>query len=139
MPVRARTILMSATTTHRTDTSTGITVVLCTYNRCEELARALESIAASKLPESARWEVVVVDNNSTDETRAVVQKFLDRYPGRFRYLQEPQQGLSFARNTGVRNAFGEYVAFTDDDIQAEPAWLQNLVGSAERHDCSGVG
>ena len=48
-----------------------ITVILCTYNRCQNLAQALESIAASKLPESVEWEVLVVDNNSSDQTREV--------------------------------------------------------------------
>jgi glycosyltransferase involved in cell wall biosynthesis len=71
-----------------------ITVILCTYNRCEALAKALASITALTLPGSVEWEVLVIDNNSSDETRAVVEDFRRRYPGRFRYMFEPQQGKS---------------------------------------------
>src|SRR5271170_7477859 len=63
-----------------------ITVILCTYNRCQSLANTLETIAASQLPECATWEVIVVDNNSRDQTRDVVKNFCRRYPERFRYL-----------------------------------------------------
>jgi glycosyltransferase involved in cell wall biosynthesis len=63
-----------------------ITVIVCTYNRSESLAKTLDSIAKSILPESTSWEVLVVNNNSTDQTRATVQSFCCNYPGRFRYL-----------------------------------------------------
>jgi glycosyltransferase involved in cell wall biosynthesis len=63
-----------------------VTVILCTYNRCQSLARTLESIAASALSEADTWEVLVVDNNSSDQTREVAEDFCRRYPGRFRYI-----------------------------------------------------
>jgi glycosyltransferase involved in cell wall biosynthesis len=103
-----------------------ITVILCTFNRSQTLARALESVAASALTNTVEWEVLVVDNNSSDQTRGVVEEFCCRYPGRFRYLLEPQQGLSNARNAGVREAQGDVLAFMDDDVTVEPMWLQNL-------------
>jgi len=103
-----------------------VTVILCTHNRCEELAGALHSISASQVAESLTWEVLVVDNNSTDQTRNVVEEFCRRDPGRFRYIFEPRQGLSYARNTGIANARGEVLAFTDDDVKVEHTWLQNL-------------
>ena len=78
-----------------------ITVILCTYNHCQSLRRALESAAALRLPESDEWEVLVVDNNSNDKTREVVQNFCCRYPGRFRYVFEQRQGKSQALNAGV--------------------------------------
>ena len=53
----------------------NITVILCTYNRCQSLSRALESVAVSLLPASIEWEVLVVDNNSSDQTREVVDNF----------------------------------------------------------------
>jgi len=68
------------------------------------LAKALDSVAASRLPDSVEWEVVVVDNNSRDQTREVVEEFRCRYPGRFRYLFEPRQGKSYALNAGIREA-----------------------------------
>jgi glycosyltransferase involved in cell wall biosynthesis len=89
-----------------------VTVILCTYNRCQSLARALESVAAQILSESVEWEVLVVDNNSSDQTGEVVQDFSGRYPGRFRYLFESKQGLSHARNAGIRAARGEIVLYT---------------------------
>ena len=63
-----------------------ITAILCTYNRCKSLAKALDSIATQTLPESLEWEVLVVDNNSTDQTREVVEDFWRRHSRRFRYL-----------------------------------------------------
>ena len=62
-----------------------ITVILCTYNRCASLAKALASAAASSLSD-AEWEVLVVDNNSKDQTREVVEDYCRKFPGRFRYL-----------------------------------------------------
>jgi glycosyltransferase involved in cell wall biosynthesis len=103
-----------------------ITVLLCTYNRCQLLARALESVAASTLTESVEWEVLVVDNNSTDKTHDIVEKISQRYIGRFRYLFEPRQGKSNALNAGVAAAKGEVLAFMDDDVIVEVDWLQNL-------------
>ena len=102
------------------------TVVLCTYNRHRSLANALNSIAASTVPESYEWEVLVVDNNSHDQTRDVIEDFCRRYPGRFRYLFEAQQGKSYALNAGIREARGDILAFTDDDVVVEPGWLANL-------------
>src|SRR5579872_5616053 len=116
-----------------------ITVILCTYNRCQNLPTALESVAASVLPRSVDWEVLVVDNNSKDETREVVEEFCRRYPDRFRYLFEPQQGLSRARNAGVREARGDVLAFVDDDVMVEPAWLQNLTASLSDDRWAGAG
>jgi glucosyl-dolichyl phosphate glucuronosyltransferase len=116
-----------------------ITVILCTYNRCEVLANALQSVAASTLPEGVEWEVLVVDNNSTDQTRDVVEKFRREYPGRFRYQFEPRQGKSHALNTGIQAAAGEILAFMDDDVTAEPTWLQNLTASLQNAEWEGAG
>jgi glycosyltransferase involved in cell wall biosynthesis len=103
-----------------------ITVVICTYNRCESLAKALGSIASSVVPDSLEWEVLVVDNNSRDQTPAVVHDFSSRCPSRFRYLFESKQGKSHALNSGIRAAAGQILAFTDDDVTVDPMWLQNV-------------
>jgi glycosyltransferase involved in cell wall biosynthesis len=116
-----------------------ISLILCTYNRCQSLVKTLESIAASVLPESAEWEVLVVDNNSSDQTRDVVEGFCHRYPRRFRYVFERQQGLSFARNTGIRESEGEVIAFTDDDVIVEPDWLWNLTSVLHTGESAGAG
>jgi glycosyltransferase involved in cell wall biosynthesis len=119
----------------RSSASRCITVILCTYNpfnRCRDFAGALESVAASQVRSSVTWEVLVVDNNSTDQVRDIVEGFCRRYPGRFRYLFEQKGGKSYALNAGVANARGEVLAFVDDDVTVDPAWLQNL--TAELHD-----
>ncbi len=116
-----------------------ITVILCTYNRCRSLVNTLEGLAASRLADSVEWEVSVVDNNSTDRTREMVEEFSRRCPGRFRYLFEPQQGKSYALNTGVREARGDVLAFVDDDVTVEPTWLQNLTAVLDGGKWAGVG
>jgi glycosyltransferase involved in cell wall biosynthesis len=116
-----------------------ITVILCTYNRSKTLAKALESISASILPSEIAWEVLVVDNNSRDQTREVAERFCSRFPGRFRYLFEPQPGKSHALNAGIREARGNVLAFTDDDVLVEPTWLQNLTTALATGEWAGVG
>jgi glycosyltransferase involved in cell wall biosynthesis len=103
-----------------------VSVIVCTYNRCRSLARALESLSASVMPATAEWEVLVMDNNSNDGTREVAQRFCELNPSHFRYLFEPTQGKSHALNTAIRESSGEILAFTDDDVAVEPSWLQNL-------------
>jgi glucosyl-dolichyl phosphate glucuronosyltransferase len=114
-----------------------ISIILCTYNRCQSLARALDSIAASTFLTAVEWEVLVVDNNSSDQTSAVLDDFCRRYPGRFRYLFESQQGKSHALNAGIREAHGEILAFTDDDVTVEPTWLRNLTAALESGEWAG--
>jgi glycosyltransferase involved in cell wall biosynthesis len=116
-----------------------ITVILCTYNRCQHLAKALESAAALRLPELDEWEVVVVDNNSSDQTRQVVQEFCQQYPHRFHYVFETQQGKSYALNAGIREGRGDVLAFMDDDVTVQPTWLQNLTASLHNADWAGAG
>jgi glycosyltransferase involved in cell wall biosynthesis len=116
----------------------NVTVILCTYNRCQSLAKALESVLASDVSESVSWEVLVVDNNSRDETRGVAEEFIARYPGRVRYLFESKQGLSNARNSGISAALGQVVAFTDDDVTVDVRWLKNLTQPLLDNDCVGT-
>src|SRR5580704_7035225 len=116
-----------------------ITVILCTHNRARTLATALESIASQTIPQSIGWEVLVVDNNSSDETLQVVQDHQKRHPERFRYFFEQQQGISHARNRGIREARGEILAFMDDDEAAVPDWLQNLTANLHNGEWSGAG
>ena len=117
----------------------NITVVLCTYNRCQSLAKTLESLAKSRAPDHLEWEVLVVDNNSSDQTRETVDEFSHRYAGRFRYLFEGQQGKSRALNAGIRAAQGEILLFTDDDVIVGENWLPNLAASLDHGDWAGAG
>ena len=117
----------------------NVTVIICTYNRCQSLAKALDSVAVSVLPDSVEWGVLVVDNNSKDGTREVIEEYCRRYPGRFRYVLEPKQGKSHALNTAIREASGDVLAFMDDDVTVEPTWLQFLTAPLEREELAGVG
>jgi glycosyltransferase involved in cell wall biosynthesis len=119
--------------------STQVTVVVCTYNRCQSLAQALESVTTQTLPPSIGWEIVVVDNNSSDETPQVVEDFRRRYPERIRYLLEVRQGVSYARNAGIQHANGNVVAFIDDDETAAPGWLQGLTANLHSSEWAGAG
>jgi len=81
----------------------------------------------------------VVDNNSRDQTREVVESFCRRRPSRFRYTSEPQQGKSYALNTGIRESQGEILAFVDDDVIVAPSWLQNLTAGLHGGGWAGAG
>lgn len=97
-------------------------VVICTYNRLDHLPAAIESVFRQTLP-AADYEVIVVDNCSTDGTRAAVES-LTRQHSNVRYLYETQLGLAYARNSGWQAAQAEWVAFLDDDAKAEANWLE---------------
>jgi GT2 family glycosyltransferase len=116
-----------------------ITVILCTYNRSQSLKKALESVANSILPNFVEWEVLVVDNNSNDQTSVVVEGFCRRNPGRFRYLFEKQPGKSYALNAGIRETRAEILAFMDDDVTVEPTWLHNLTAPLQDSQWAGSG
>ena len=90
-------------------------------------------------PAPFNWEVLVVDNNSSDRTSEVVESFCAKHPARFRLVFEREQGLSHARNTGIRNARGDILAFTDDDICVESGWLWNLTSSLHDGEWAGAG
>ncbi len=116
----------------------NLSVILCTYNRCQMLATALDSVAAQVLPASVDWEILVVDNNSRDQTREVVEGFCRTTP-HCRYVFESQQGLSAARNAGIREARGEILVFVDDDVTVEPTWLKSLTAALSNGKWAGAG
>jgi glucosyl-dolichyl phosphate glucuronosyltransferase len=116
----------------------NISVILCTFNRSQTLAKALASVAVQVLPDSVAWEVLVVDNNSRDQTREVVEDFCRQYP-RFRYQFEPKPGKSNALNSGIQQARGNILAFMDDDVIVEPTWLENLTAAMREGDWAGAG
>ena len=117
----------------------NITVVVCTYNRCQSLAQALESVACSRMPASVDWNVLVVDNNSRDQTPSVVEDYRRRYPNRFRYLFESRPGKSHALNAALRAAQADVLAFMDDDVKVDPDWLHNLTSCFRDPQWAGAG
>jgi glycosyltransferase involved in cell wall biosynthesis len=102
-----------------------ISAVICTYNRSRLLGDALESLAQQTISADL-LEVVVVDNNSTDDTVAVADRFQERFR-HYQSLREERQGLSHARNCGLQACRGVYVAFLDDDACAEPDWCERVL------------
>ena len=116
-----------------------VTVIVCTYNRAVYLRKMLESIVVSVLPNSVSWEVLIVDNNSSDQTPQVAEEFATRYPGRFRYIFESNQGKSNALNSGIRSSDGDVIAFVDDDVKVDSAWLWNLRKPLDGNAWAGVG
>lgn len=102
-----------------------ISAVICTLNRMEYLRKAIKSLTEQTLPKE-RYEILIVDNRSTDGTRGVV---LDEFSSvqNLRYLHEPILGLSQARNTGWQNADGKYMAYLDDDAVASSNWLEKIL------------
>jgi glycosyltransferase involved in cell wall biosynthesis len=116
-----------------------VTVLICTYNRQRSLAKALGSIAKSQLPQFLTWEVLVVDNNSSDQTGEVVREFCLKCPERFRYFLEPRQGKSYALNRGILESRGQIIAFVDDDVSVEADWLHNLTSPILSGEYAGTG
>src|SRR5258708_39279575 len=102
-----------------------LTLAICTYNRSDLLPRALESVLGQTLARD-QFEVLIVDNASTDGTRALVETYQTRSPG-LRYVVETQPGIAHARNRAANEALGDYLAFIDDDAWAEPNWLAELI------------
>ena len=108
----------------------ALSVVMSTFNRGELLTDAVSSVLAQQA--DVRFELIIVDNNSTDTTREVVERFAltDR---RVRYHYESRQGLSFARNAGIAAARAPLVAFTDDDVRVEPDWGSAILRAFHEH------
>jgi glycosyltransferase involved in cell wall biosynthesis len=120
------------------DKSLEVSVVLSTYNRAGVLPRALASLAEQDLDRD-RYEVIVVNNNSTDDTERIASSFCASAPN-FRYLFEGKQGLSHARNAGIQAARAPIVAFTDDDVRAARSWVGTIARLFAEHaevDCVG--
>jgi GT2 family glycosyltransferase len=108
-------------------------VVVCTYNRSESLRRMLNSLREAVIPDHLLCEFIVVDNNSDDDTRLVFKEIEKHYES-IRYVFEDKRGISHARNRGIREAKGEIIAFTDDDVIVDKHWIQNIDKAFKEHD-----
>lgn len=108
-----------------------VTVLICTRNRAGRLKDVLTSATRLKAPAGLRWELVVVDNGSSDSTSEVALGFSDQLP--VRIVREETPGLSHARNRGVSEARGRYICWTDDDVLIDPQWLSAYAAAFQRH------
>jgi len=101
-------------------------VLIATFNRADLLPHALESLLEAEKPEALELHVTVIDNRSTDDTRAVVESFASRFAGRLHYLYERKPGKSYALNAGIAATSGELVGMIDDDERVDRTWLQTI-------------
>lgn len=114
-------------------------VIVCTYNRAHNLPRCLGALAGLRGVGHIAWEVLVVDNNSSDDTPGMVRRLTGELPIEIRYTHEPQQGLNYARNRGIRESRGRFFAYVDDDIAVSPDWLAALYENFAANDADAVG
>jgi glucosyl-dolichyl phosphate glucuronosyltransferase len=114
-----------------------LSIVICTYNRSALLKECLASLVSQRVGRDD-YEIIVVDNNSSDDTSNVAGDML-KNERRARVIRETQQGTSYARNRGVRESRGEYIAFLDDDGKAQPGWVERLFWIIQNCDYDCVG
>jgi glycosyltransferase involved in cell wall biosynthesis len=106
-------------------TSPDISVILSTFNRAELLKGAIDAFLQQHTHDVA-FEVIIVDNNSTDNTREVVGNYVKSHPNLIKYIFEPKQGLSYGRNAGIAHARGNILVFTDDDVRVNSDWMETI-------------
>ena len=104
-------------------------VIVPTYNRQDLLPLALNSLFAAEVPAGVQVTVTVVDNNSTDGTRQVIESFREKYGERIQYVFEQQQGRSHALNAGIAATSGDLVGIIDDDEEIDPSWYKTAVAA----------
>ncbi len=109
-----------------------LSIIICTWNNCRRLALTLDALPRCVVPGGLKWELIVVNNNSTDTTDATLRAFLNRLP--LRIVEERRQGLSFARNAGIRAAAGNLLIFTDDDVTPSEEWIAIYYDAFQRFD-----
>lgn len=106
-----------------------VSLIVCTYNRCEVLEVLLESVKAQQGMENNTWECLIIDNNSNDQTKDVVRRYQNTI-NNLHYHYEPQQGKGFALNRAVKEAKGSLLCFTDDDVTLDNFWLNKYLIAA---------
>lgn len=115
----------------------NISVIVCTYNRANSLADTLLCFTKQSY-EAVNWELIIVDNNSNDNTKEIISQYSKKLPN-LTYKFEPQQGLSYARNLGINSAHGSIIVFTDDDVLPEIDWLEQIQNNMEKYNCDACG
>jgi len=117
-----------------------LTTIICTYNRAKYIGPLLESIAANNLAKE-EYEILLVDNNCTDNTREICESFVNVHKDvAFRYVIETEQGLSAARNKGIKEAKGDIIVYIDDDALVDTWYLRTIVEYMSAHpEISAVG
>ena len=116
-----------------------VTIVLCTYDRARMLGAALDRLIAQS-EDSPAYEIILVDNNSSDDTRLVAERYTSSSARPVQYVFEPRQSLVHARNTGIAAARSDIIAFTDDDVCVTEDWVQVIKRTFDAHpEVDGLG
>lgn len=116
----------------------GVSIIVCCYNSAKRLSKTIEYIAKQEVNSGIAWELIVVNNNSKDNTSEVALEEITKYENlsiRYQIVDEPKPGLSYARDKGVSVAKFEYIIFCDDDNWLEKDYLQtayNILGNNNR-------
>lgn len=116
-----------------------ISIIICTYNRVDNLKDCFNCLASQEITSNFAWEVLLVDNNSSDHTKQFTLDYAAQADFKLRYSFESQQGLSHARNHGVNDSTGRILIFIDDDIRVSKNWLQSIVNAFNTQQCDAVG
>lgn len=118
---------------------TRVSVVVCTYNRAYALPALIEAFRRVQVPLHCEWELLIVDNRSTDRTKEVIDEAKQNCKLPIRYMYEPKPGSSAARNKAIRESDGAIVAITDDDCFVSPSWLCGILREFSDPSVHGVG
>jgi glucosyl-dolichyl phosphate glucuronosyltransferase len=119
--------------------SLRIDVIVATYNRCRLLGFALQSLLEAHIPPDLDVSIVVADNNSTDQTRDVVQSYEAKFEGRLKYVFDPRQGKSYVLNTAIAGTSGELIGMIDDDEQVDRHWFEAVRDWFQRPEIDFIG
>ncbi len=103
-----------------------ISIIIATYNRCISLDKTLESLSLLRMPDNIKLEVIIADNNSSDNTRSVVEKYRSLFGDKIKYLFELRQGRTYALASAIRMSSGDIIATTDDDCIVDQDWLSAM-------------
>jgi len=119
--------------------SIAVSVIIATHNRASRLRETLENLRAQQTPSDLGWEILVVDNGSTDATRDVFRTMAMQAPGHLRYVFESRLGKSRALNAGIAAARGAVIALTDDDVSPAVDWVATAATVLDKWGVDGAG
>lgn len=108
-----------------------LSICVCTYNRAHILPYCIDSLTKISVPANCEVEILIIDNNSVDNTKKIVEDYSRKSPIEILYFYEAQQGLSAARNRAVKEARGDYIGFLDDECVVLPDWLEIIVADID--------
>lgn len=115
-----------------------VSVIICTYNRCKSLEKTLKSLLLQQFVDEFNYEIIIINNNSKDATKEVIESFIPLFHDKLRYFFEEKQGVAYSRNTGIEKSLGELIVFTDDDCTFSTNWLNEIVDTFKNFPADAV-